>query len=180
MEDFVVKKMTTRTWVLMGLMTAISIILTRFLSFSPTNSLRFSLGQAPIILTGIWLGPIPAVLVGMVSDILGVFLASGGGWIPFLTLAPMLVGLYSGLMARFYMQNKFVLSLLIAIPINFLVRGLYFSYALSVAYDAVFSAILTWRLVQCAILTVAETAVIYLLLKSPAAQIATEQKSAGR
>lgn len=174
------KKMNTRMWILMGLMAAISVILTRFLSIQPTNALRFSLGYVPIILTGIWLGLIPAIFVGLVADILGTVLFSSYGWIPALTLAPVMVGAYSGFMAKYYLKNKFVLSLLIAFLINFLVRGLFTSYLFTIVYGYEFFITLIWRTVQCVVLTVAETIVIYFLLKSPVSQIWAGQRNAGR
>ena len=51
----------------------------------------------PIALAGYFFGPIAGLMVGAVSDTVGC-LFSGYGWDPVLTVSPMLLGLFAGLL----------------------------------------------------------------------------------
>lgn len=90
-------KNNTQKLVLSGLLAALSIILTRFLVVYLTESIRISFGNIPIMLAGIWFGPLTGVLVGFSADLIGASLFSGFGWYAPMTLTPILFGLISGL-----------------------------------------------------------------------------------
>ena len=68
-------KINTKKILLLALFAAISIIFTRFLSFYlpiiAVNSVRISLGNIPIALAGLLLGPFAGAATGIVADVVG-------------------------------------------------------------------------------------------------------------
>lgn len=91
------QKNNTQKLVLSGLLAALSIILTRFLVVYLTESIRISFGNIPIMLAGLWFGPLTGALVGFSADFIGANLFSGFGWYAPMALTPVLFGLISGL-----------------------------------------------------------------------------------
>lgn len=91
------QKINTQKLVLSGLLAALSIILTRFLVVYLTESIRISFGNLPIMLAGLWFGPLTGALVGFSADFIGASLFSGFGWYAPMALTPVLFGLISGL-----------------------------------------------------------------------------------
>jgi ECF transporter S component (folate family) len=63
------KKFSTKRMVFLGLMAAISIVLTRLLSVTvDPQTLRISLGNVPVILVSLWFGPVEGAVVGFIAD----------------------------------------------------------------------------------------------------------------
>ena len=93
------KQNKTFILVLISMLTAASIILARVLGFYPVESIRISFECVPILLAGIWLGPLAGALVGGIADFLGSIL-SGLGFYPPLIATPILLGLVSGFLAK--------------------------------------------------------------------------------
>ncbi len=69
---------STRNLAMMGALIAMQIILARFLSIQASDTLRVSFESVPVILAGMWLGPLSGALVALVSDILGTILSGYG------------------------------------------------------------------------------------------------------
>lgn len=91
------------TW--MGLLVALSVVLTRLFSFAipigGTMALRLGFGPIPIIMAGLLMGPVAGLLVGAVADLLGFVLNPMGGlYLPDFTLISMLTGLIPALVYR--------------------------------------------------------------------------------
>ncbi|MBR0600428.1 folate family ECF transporter S component [Sinanaerobacter chloroacetimidivorans] len=95
-------KLSTKNLMLLALFAAISIILTRFLSFYlpilAVNTVRISLGNIPIALAGLLLGPIGGAITGIVADLIGATMFSGLGYFPGFTLSAALVGFIPGIL----------------------------------------------------------------------------------
>ncbi len=81
-----------------GLLAAIAIVLNR-LSIPITFTLRFGFGNLPILMAGIFFGPVIGGAVGVVSDLMGCVLR-GDPINPIITLGAALVGVASGLLVR--------------------------------------------------------------------------------
>lgn len=165
------KKLSTRSWVVMAMMTATSIVLSRFLSFE-TNIVRISLGYIPIILTGILLGPVAGGTVGFVADFIGAMFLSSRGWFPPLALTPLFIGVWSGLMRNhLFKSSKWWQIILQIILINFsgniIGRVFITSLCLSYLQGMGLMVILASRIPQCIIMTIIESEIIYLMLKVP-------------
>ncbi len=90
-------RMATRVVAICALLCALSVVFARFTTVMPSAISRFSIEAVPIALAGYFFGPIAGVMVGAVSDTVGC-LFSGYGWDPVLTVSPMLLGLFAGLL----------------------------------------------------------------------------------
>ena len=81
----------------MGLLIALSIILTRIASLriaiGGVEGIRIGLGKLPIILGGIIFGPLAGGIVGAFSDLLGYFINPMGAYMPHFTLTSALTGI---------------------------------------------------------------------------------------
>jgi len=81
----------------MGLLIALSIILTRIASLriaiGGVEGIRIGLGRLPIILGGIIFGPLAGGLIGAFSDLLGYFVNPIGAYMPHFTLTSALTGI---------------------------------------------------------------------------------------
>ena len=90
-------RMATRVVATCALLCALSVVFARFTTVMPSAISRFSIEAVPIALAGYFFGPIAGLMVGAVSDTVGC-LFSGYGWDPVLTVSPMLLGLFAGLL----------------------------------------------------------------------------------
>src|SRR5690554_5360165 len=87
----------------LGLLTAVSIVLTRVfgvvLPIAGAGALRLSFGEIPIILAGMLFGPGAGALTGLAADLIGYLINShGGAFFPGFTLSAVLTGLIPGLL----------------------------------------------------------------------------------
>ena len=96
---------STRNLILMAALVAMQIILARFLSIQVSEILRISFESVPVILAGMWLGPLSGAIVALVADILGTVLSGYGIWFPPIALGPVLVGVISGLSTKYMFRS---------------------------------------------------------------------------
>ncbi len=94
-------RLTTRHAANLGLLTAVSIVLTRIFGFivpvAGVGALRLSFGEIPIILAGVLFGPAGGVLTGLASDLIGYMINShGGAFFPGFSLSAALTGFIPG------------------------------------------------------------------------------------
>lgn len=162
MRTIPIRKLT-----LCAVLTATSMILTRLLAIPIGDSLRFSLGNVPILLAGIWLGPIAGALVGFAADLLGSFLLSGLGWYPPLALSPVLVGLLAGLLKPLLLRPLTLWRVALMTSITCLVTSLgWTTLALTWLYGTFsFGELLLMRAPLSLAMLCVEAALVYLLCK---------------
>jgi len=96
---------TTRNLVMMAALVAIQIILARFFSIQ-TDTLRISFESIPVILAGMWLGPLCGAIVAVAADILGTIIQGYGAWFPPLVLGPLSVGILSGVSTKYIFRSS--------------------------------------------------------------------------
>ncbi len=94
-------RLTTRHAANLGLLTAVSIVLTRIFGFvvpvAGVGALRLSFGEIPIILAGVLFGPAGGALTGLASDLIGYMINShGGAFFPGFSLSAALTGFIPG------------------------------------------------------------------------------------
>ncbi len=93
--------MSTRTIVYVGLLTGISVVLTRYFGImvpiAGIMGLRLSLGEIPLYLTGIMFGPLAGGAAGAAADLIGMAVAPVGPYFPGFTLSAALTGLIPGI-----------------------------------------------------------------------------------
>ena len=98
------KIFSTRSLTLMAALIAIQIILARFFSIQ-TDTLRLSFEIIPVILAGMWMGPVCGAIVAVTADILGTIIQGYGAWFPPLVLGPMAVGILSGVSTKYIFRS---------------------------------------------------------------------------
>lgn len=123
---------STRNLILMAALIAMQIILARFLSIQASDILRISFESVPIVLAGMWLGPLSGAVVALVADILGTVISGYGIWFPPIALGPIMVGVISGLSTKYVFHSdlsstreswKVVVTVLVAGIVNSFLVG---------------------------------------------------------
>jgi ECF transporter S component (folate family) len=167
-------KISTKHITIIGVLTALSIILERFIGpmIPPlyTDSARFSLGNIPIIICSLSCGVIPGAICGLVSDILGCFI-SGYAPYPALLLAPVLTGILPWLiftvLEKIKLKNCTLLNTCIIIILTNSVASVFWTtLGLSWMYGTTFSAQFILRFHVIILTAIFEIIIIYALLKS--------------
>ena len=85
------------TLTLMGLLTAVEIVLSRFLSISAWNT-KIGFAFVPVVIAAILLGPYRAGIVAALADFLGAVLFPIGAYFPGFTLTAFFMGVIYGLL----------------------------------------------------------------------------------
>lgn len=165
-RDFLMKKINTKTMVMMALFAAVSIVLGRFLVIYLSNSVRISFGNIPVILAGLLLGPLAGALTGAISDILGALLFSPLSWYPPLTISPMLAGLLPALLKPCLLKDIKLGRIFAIILITDVITSIGITtYLLSGLYGTGYLELLAIRAPLSIIIAVIESIVVYWLYK---------------
>ena len=148
--------------VIIALLTAVQIVLSRFLSI-PLWNIKIGFGFLPIMLAGILYGPLAGALVGGLSDFIGAILFPIGPYFPGFTLTAAISGAMFGWVlhkrqsfgrvCRVVLFNQLVLGLLIN------------SFWISVLYGSSYTGLLLSRLLQYAILVPVEVIITWFALR---------------
>ena len=157
------KKMTrTHRIVLMAMLAAIQIVLSRFLSINLWN-LKIGFAFVPIALAGMLLGPVGAGLTGMVADIIGATLFPSGTFFPGFTLTAFITAFGYG----FFLQKKQNIGNILAAVLFSEIVGtiLLNTLWISILYGTPFIAVMIPRVGQAIGMAVVEVIVIRLLAK---------------
>ena len=132
-----------------GILVALDIVLSRFLSINTFN-MRIGFGFVPVVLAAVLYGPVWAALTAGLADVLGVMLFPTGPYFPGFTLTAILMGLTYGLLL--YKQinlGRIVAAVTICrIPLSLGLNTLW----ISVLYGKAFMALVPARIFQEAVL----------------------------
>ena len=159
------KKFNTKAMVTLAVLTALSIVLDRLLSVSIGTSIRIHLGIVPVMLAGIWFGPVAGGVVGGLADFLGATVLSGLGFFPLLIISPILKGVIPGLMRKIALGGK-LLQVALVVFVTTLVAAMCITpLVLSYLYGNPFWTVFVSRLPFVLLQMVLEIAVTYLMLK---------------
>ena len=157
-----------RLIIVLALLTAIGIILGKFLAFNITEFMRFSLENLTIFLASIAFGPIAGLIVGVCEDIIGCMLAAYV-WNPLITLGAALNGLVAGLVYRYASRLPASLRIGSSVVTAHLVGSvLTKTVGLSIFYALPFYATLGWRSINYVIVGAVEIVALIYLFKSKA------------
>ena len=163
-------KWPVRAMVTCALLTAVSVVLARFLIPTPNEVTRFSLEAVPIFLAGMLFGPLPGALTGFAADFIGC-LFSPFGYNPIFCLPPILYGLWAGLLRRYVWRRPTVWRVALAVfPAAALGSVLWQSMALALVYGGAarwpyFLTRLAARSVQFAVTGCIDTVLVWLLAR---------------
>lgn len=165
--DRVTKKINTSAIVLAGLLSAISIIFTRFFALMIAgNTIRLSFGDIPLELSGILLGPVFGALTGVVADVAGSLVRSYGPYFPGFTLSSALMGIIPAL---FFINAKEKISLwkiaAAVITTNIVVSLGLNTLWLSIMFKKAFIVLLPGRLLTRAIMIPIEIFSLYIITR---------------
>ena len=157
------KKMNrTHKLVLMAMLVAIQVVLSRFLSINLWN-LKIGFAFVPIALAGMLLGPMGAGLTGMVADIIGATLFPSGAFFPGFTLTAFITAFGYG----FFLHKKQDMPhILAAVLFSEIVGTLLLNTKwIAILYGTAFLPIFVTRIWQAVGMGVVEVVVIKLLAK---------------
>lgn len=160
--------MELRKLVTLALLTALYIVLERFLSFNMWN-MRIGFAFVALAITGMLFGPLSAGLVGALGDVLGMMLFPTGPYFPGFTLTAFLTGAVFGL---FLHREQRPARIVCAVAVNQIVLSLFLQTLwISITYGAPYRALLPTRMTQCLVMIPLQLAVLLLAAK-PAALMA--------
>ena len=180
----------TYTFVSLGVLVAINLILTRFFAINVGGFGRIQLGAVARIMAGVWFGPAAALLCGLVSDLLGC-LIQGYAVNPVITLAAMLWGFFPAILLPNQKASKKIkiIMLCVGTALSCVVCTLVLTTAGLVLFNGYnLYAILPTRLTQFALQTPIYCVLVCLLYFSPVttvvnqslyAHLARKQQTAG-
>ena len=151
------------------MLAALSIILGKYLAINIGDTVRLSLESLPIIFAGIFLGPVPAVLVAFTADIVGCIMV-GYTINPIITLGAMLIGFLSGVTYRILVKRRLREPIVIAASVgvahlcgSVIVK----SIGLSLFYTTPLVTLMALRLLNYVPVALAEALVIFVLSRHP-------------
>ena len=165
------KKSHLKLLVALSLMSALSIVLGKYLAFNVGTVLRFSFENLPIIFSGLAFGPAAGGAVALVADLVGCLLV-GYEINPVVTLGAVIIGVSAGFCRLPFATHKNpspVFLVLSAELISHLLGSVIVkTIGLSAYYDMPFLILMAWRLLNYLIIGILEGTMIYVLLKNPA------------
>lgn len=154
---------TTKMLAIMSLLVALEVIIARFGTIRPTQSLKLSLDFIPVVISAILFGPIPAMIISILADVLGAFLFPVGPFFPGFTVTAAMTGLLYGLMLyRDQSLPRVILAVLLQQGILSLLLN---TFWLKVLYGMPYVPTLVGRLVQCGVMAALQIVMIPLLAK---------------
>lgn len=145
-------RLTPRRAANLGLLAAVSIVLTRVfgvvLPIAGVGALRLSFGEIPIILAGLLFGPAGGALTGLTADLIGYLINSHGGpFFPGFTLSAALAGLIPGLLrSRVKGSPTLIQAALIVLATDLVTGVLLNTLWLTILYGQGFFVILPMRM----------------------------------
>ncbi len=161
------RQITPKRLSLMAMLIALQIVLSKFLMLQLTGSIRLSIDSVPIILAGIWFGPVAGGIVGMLGDLLGtVLFPTAGAYYPLLTVAFMLNGVVAGLLSRAVRKRPVaVRAIACVVPAELAGSLLFKSFALGLLNGLPFFTMVGMRVLPVAAVMLVDTLLVGLLDK---------------
>ena len=149
-DNMMTKRITTRMIVLLGLLAALEIVLSRFLSITLWN-LKIGFSFVPIVVAALLFGPVPAGIMAAVADVIGATLFPVFTFFPGFTLSAFLTGAVFGL---FLYRRQGWPRLLAAVAVNVLLLGLLLNSGwISILYGSPYLPLLGTRIfLECAVM----------------------------
>lgn len=158
------KIFSTQMMAVMSVLLALEVIIARFGTIRPSESIKLSLDFIPVVIAAILYGPIPAVVMSILADILGAFLFPVGPFFPGFTLTAALTGLIYGMLLH---KSQSFPRILIAVLLQQLLCSMLLNtFWLHVLYGMPYLPTMAARLIQCAIMAALQLVMIPILVKT--------------
>lgn len=146
-------KISVRMITYIGMLTALEIILNRFLSINAWN-IKIGFSFVPVVIAAVLFGPIAGGAVGALGDLLGALLFPIGPYFPGFTATAFMTGVVFGL----FLHKKQTIPRIAA---SVLINQLFFSFIvnsfwISILYGSPFVPLLATRIVQVIIVGAVE------------------------
>ena len=155
---------TPKMLAVMGVLIALEVVIAQFVTFRPTQSIKLSLDFIPIVIAGILYGPVPALIISILADVLGAFLFPVGPYFPGFTVTAALTGLLYGALLH---ENQTMTRAALAVGVQQWVLSLGLNtYWLHVLYGMPYLPTLLGRLVQVGIMTVVQIVFIPIIART--------------
>lgn len=156
------KKLNTRMIATIGMLVAVEVVLSRFLSIN-TPFVKIGFAFVPCALCAVLFGFGPTVALEVVADLLGATLFPSGSFFPGFTLTAALRGASYGLLLH---KKQTPLRILAVVLFNQLVLGLLVNTLwISILYGSPYGALVVTRLAQCLPLIPVEFVIIAAVAK---------------
>ena len=157
------KQINTKDLVLISILIALNVVLSRFLSISAWN-IKIGFTFITLYISAYLYGPLISGMVGGIGDLIGSLLFPIGAYFPGFTLTSFLMGVVFGL---FLYRNSKTLNIILACVIN----DVFFSLLLNtlwikILYNSNFFVLLSTRILQCVLMIVIEISVIVIFSRS--------------
>lgn len=161
---------TVKALVCSAMLAALSVVMARVLCFATPDGVRWSLDKFPLFLAGMFFGPVTGALTGFVADFIGSLMQFGFN--PLLCPPAILYGLFGGLLRRYIQKNPSVLRVGVSYLFPVVIGSILYQSAMLawLYFDGIYAEGLVYylstRSIQFAIMLVAETLIIFTLLKT--------------
>ena len=154
-----------RVMVVCALLIAMSIAFGKLLAFNIGNSIRISFENLPILMAGIFFGPLAGLAVGAGADIIGCLIV-GYAINPYITAGAALIGLVAGLFQMMMLNDRKLISICGSVMTAHVIGSMITkSLGLYIYYSTPVPVLLT-RIPLYICIGVVETYIIYLLTKN--------------
>ena len=152
--------------VVCAIFSAISIVCGKFLAISIGDTVRISLENLPIILSGVLFGPVVAAFTGLTADIVGCILR-GYAINPILTAAAMLIGFLAGIIYNSFEKSNRHFRLVLTVLTCHIIGSVFLkTIGLCVWFNYPFYPTLLARTLNYIIVAAAEFIILEILLKN--------------
>lgn len=151
-----------------ALLAALSIVLGKYLAINITQIFRFSFENLPILMAGIFFGPLIGGAVGVVADLIGCVLV-GYAINPIITLGAALIGILSGLITHLCTRPGRTLSpavVVVAVAVAHVLGSMVVKSVGMAVYYSTPLPTLIWRVPIYLVIGGVESAILVLLLRN--------------
>ncbi len=155
--------------VALAMLTAISIVMGKYLQFGIGDVLRFSFENLPVIFAGIAFGPLAGGLVGAVADLIGCILV-GYAINPIVTVGAVAIGVLSGtvykLLSYLGMRSRALRVGLSTAAAHIIGSVIIKTFGLAMFYSMPVHILMLWRLLNYIIVGTLEALILILLMNN--------------
>lgn len=155
--------LNTRMLVTLGVLIAMEIVLSRFLSISAWNT-KIGFSFVPVAAAAMLFGPAAGAIVGGLGDFIGAILFPIGAYFPGFTVTAALMGAVFGL---FLYREQTLPRIIAAVAINQGVLGLVLNTLwISMLYGSPYGPLFVTRIVQTVIMFAVQTVTVAAMAKA--------------